>query len=227
MKNTNEAIHMDFQSPGHPLVVAFGGINAGLGIPPFEFFNLLNGVQLNKLFIRDYEQTWYQLGVNEDFRTPNDLAAHIRELADGSPIITLGNSMGGYAAILFGVLVQARQVIAFSPQTFLDKWNRLVFFDRRWPRQISRTQNEVERNGNPKHYLDLRSFLALHDYPTEIEVHYSSNHRLDRIHSERLRKSKHVSLSPHRTNTHLLTRELRDSQELQQILTNHFRAANL
>ena len=39
-------------------------------------------------------------------------------------IITIGGSMGGYAALLFGSLLPVNGIIAFGPQTFIDKDNR-------------------------------------------------------------------------------------------------------
>lgn len=39
--------------------------------------------------------------------------------------------MGGYAAMLLCHLLNVDTDIIFSPQTFIDKWNRILFNDRR------------------------------------------------------------------------------------------------
>jgi esterase/lipase len=44
-------------------------------------------------------------------------------------ICFIGNSMGGYAAILFGTLLNIDNIISFAPQTFIDKFNLFLYFD--------------------------------------------------------------------------------------------------
>lgn len=41
------------------LYVIFGGIAAGLNMPPFEFFKSAQILNENKLFLRDLHQCWY------------------------------------------------------------------------------------------------------------------------------------------------------------------------
>jgi uncharacterized radical SAM superfamily protein len=47
------------------LLVSFGGVNQGLGVPVFEFFNSINNLKCDKIFFRDFNQLWYQKGVDE------------------------------------------------------------------------------------------------------------------------------------------------------------------
>ena len=70
-----------------------------------------------------------------------------------SKIILIGGSMGGYGALLFGSLIKCDSILAISPQTFIDKNNRIVYKDTRW-------QNEINRlycNNTDKKYYDLSS----------------------------------------------------------------------
>ena len=45
--------------------MSFGGVNQGLGMPIFEFFNSINDLECDKVFFRDFSQMWYQKGVDE------------------------------------------------------------------------------------------------------------------------------------------------------------------
>lgn len=54
---------IDLLHPGRPLLIAFGGIVGSLVIPPYEFFNLTRGLDINKIYLRDHSQTWYHSGL--------------------------------------------------------------------------------------------------------------------------------------------------------------------
>lgn len=44
--------------------------------------------------------------------------------------------MGGYGAILFGNMLEVDRVISFAPQSYINRWNRLINRERRWEKQI-------------------------------------------------------------------------------------------
>ncbi len=100
----------------------FGGIASGIAMPPFEFYRASKILSHSKVFFRDINQTWYQQGLPG---LGNDLYAtksYIELLIDKQrpeKIFFIGNSMGGYAAILFSVLIGKGNAIAFAPQTFI------------------------------------------------------------------------------------------------------------
>src|SRR5690554_3011391 len=102
------------------LVVIFGGINQGIGIPVFEFFNILNEKSLDKVFVRDFNQMWYLNGVDSHVDTFEKLFLKLKRVIKGYEKVSfVGNSMGGYAAVLFGVLLNVNECVVFSPQTFI------------------------------------------------------------------------------------------------------------
>jgi hypothetical protein len=53
------------------LLVSLVGIKQGLGMLVFNFFNSINNLQCDKIFLRDFNQMWYQKGVDG---TINNLA---------------------------------------------------------------------------------------------------------------------------------------------------------
>ena len=133
MENSDNNVGVLINNNGNSdVIVTFGGINQGIGIPVFEFFNILSDSKFDKIFIRDFNQMWYLKGIDEEISSFNNLLDYLRSLIkDYDRVIFLGNSMGGYAAILFGILLDVDKVISFSPQTFIGKFNRFIHFDNR------------------------------------------------------------------------------------------------
>lgn len=90
----------------------------------FHFYRLDQFVpDASKLLVRDPADNWYNTGLPGAGDTVEEIAAAIEaELAAMGVrrAITLGSSMGAYAAILFGCLIGAERVVAQSPQTLLD-----------------------------------------------------------------------------------------------------------
>lgn len=128
--------------------------------------------------------------------------------------------MGNYAAILFGMWLDAHNIISFAPQTFIDKKNRLWYRDKRWSCQIAK----VHKARLCPEYYDLKNvFNRLGEYKTRISVYYSYNDRLDRIHSERIGRYDGVSLYRFKAGGHEVVKELRKSGELVLIFTRLFR----
>ena len=68
-----------------------------------------------------------------------------------------GNSMGGYAAILFGCFLSVDTVISFAPQIFINRYNRFINVDSRWPNEISKIYNYPE---NRPEFFDLKKCLS-------------------------------------------------------------------
>ena len=59
---------------------------------------------------------WYLSGINERINTPETLLSLLKSETEGFEIVTVGSSAGGYAAILYGILLRASQVFAFNAQ---------------------------------------------------------------------------------------------------------------
>lgn len=204
---------------GRPhLLVSFGGIQQGLGIPLFEFFHSIAGLNCDKIFIRDFQQAWYHKGIDDKLRDLDAileaLRAHIAAHRYGK-VVFLGNSMGGYAAILFGTLLNVDEVIAFAPQTFIDRANRLLRWDRRWSTQIAAVHAHP---GSKPTYFDLKRHLKRCGHRTRIRIYYAPPYRLDRIHAERLRHAPHTTLHPMQEGGHAVVRVMRDSGALNELL---------
>ncbi len=211
---------------GHKnLLLSFGGIHQGLQMPVFEFFNSISDIDCDKIFLRDFHQAWYQKGVDSELNHIDKLIEHLREqiaINQYDKICFLGNSMGGYAAILFGTLLNVDSVISFAPQTFIDRLNRWRSWDRRWTKELSSVYAFKEKRPE---YFDLKNQLStLDSYKTQINIYYSKNDRLDRYHAERLKSTRNILLHPRPEEGHDIVKQIRNSGELKALLQSAFQS---
>jgi hypothetical protein len=127
----------------------------------------------------------------------------------------IGNSMGGFGAMLFGAMTGADEVHAFAPQTFVDPAQRARHADGRWPEQM----RVVHSLGGPR-YHDLRPVLDAREGGGSTHVHFSPDEPLDAVHAEHLRGLRDVHLHSYSVtgHGHNLVRFLRDEGTLQHIL---------
>lgn len=198
--------------------MAFGGIASGMGVPPFEFFKLIGGLPVRKVFVRDVEQAWYHRGlpgISTNLRETAEYLAGLLAECDSRRMVFVGNSMGGYAALVFGAMLNATVVHAFSPQTLLTRAARLMCLDRRWRPQIRKLHRSPRRDTD---LLDLRTLFRGGPRSTEFHVHYAGMHRLDSIHAQQLRAARQVTLHSYPSGCHNLIKELRASGQLRTIL---------
>ena len=100
------------------IIIAFGGINNEMGIPVFEFFNIMKNKNFTKVFVRDLRQSWYHRGVDESYNI-SDLCRKLKLIIESfqvknnkKRVIFIGNSAGGYAALIFGVLLNVDKITA-------------------------------------------------------------------------------------------------------------------
>lgn len=119
------------------LIVAFSHVGYPEG--KFAFTNAFANLHCNKLFLNCPGNSWYQNGI-PGFGDSVEAAAmqlklHIAELGVRRTIF-VGMSMGGYGALLFGLLVGADIILAFTAEvqigsergrSFVE--NRIRFFD--------------------------------------------------------------------------------------------------
>jgi len=180
-----------------------------MDMPPYEFFGLLSEWPISKVFLRDLDQAWYQRGV-AGLGPLSAVAERLHTLRSPGTNLIVGNSAGGFAALMLGALT-GFEVLAFSPQTYLGRWRRLVSWDTRWRAEI-RTLSAI-----PGATLDVVPFVR--GLPMRAEVHYADRDRLDRHHARRLDGLAGIKLVAHPEGDHSLIRSLRDSGELRDLIS--------
>ncbi|MHB8789329.1 MAG: alpha/beta hydrolase family protein [Desulfobulbaceae bacterium] len=142
----NFPIETEISENGNNLYIFFGGIASGIAMPPFEFYNASKIIDDHKIFIRDFSQCWYQDGlpsIGYDVYSTAKFIENQIENIKPKKVYFVGNSMGGYAAILFSNLIDMGEVIAFAPQTFISPFLRMKHRDIRWPMQILNVYRKV------------------------------------------------------------------------------------
>ena len=64
--------------------------------------------------VRDLKKSWYLDGINKELNSIEKVLEFLKENTDGLETICVGNSAGGYAATLFGSLLNASHIFNFS-----------------------------------------------------------------------------------------------------------------
>ena len=166
----NKMIQFDDRSleDADTLVVAFTGIHHGLGQIPFEFYRSLRGTCA--LFVSDRSQRWYQNGVAEIVER---IGTATKETGS-KKLVLIGNSMGGFAALLFGSLCDADHILAFAPQTTIIPEQTDALGDARW-QQYQREMDNIP-------FGDVAVLPA----PASTHIIYGEESVLDKAHAIRL-----------------------------------------
>jgi len=195
----------------------FGGIIGAIGMPPFEFYQSAQILNCSRIFLRDPYQSWYQRGLptvgNDAFAIGNYLKAMIME-SGASQIYFVGNSMGGFAALLFCSMLRCGRAIAFAPQTFVSQDKRLDFGDLRWAPKIE----SMHKNCTASHIYDLKIWIQDQFPELRASVYVSTADILDMRHAKQLEGFANIDINHYPDAGHTLVRWLRDEGMLSQIL---------
>mmetsp|Transcript_66307 Transcript_66307/g.110153 ORF Transcript_66307/g.110153 Transcript_66307/m.110153 type:complete len:483 (+) Transcript_66307:14-1462(+) len=120
--------------PCDVLVISFAGLQASRrkNDSRFEFVHSLTkaaqGRCIHALFLVDTEQTWFLRANSRDAfdEVVHEMQQEVSQLCPRR-IVTVGASMGGYAAIRVGLAIGASSVLAFGPQVYLCPQERVQF----------------------------------------------------------------------------------------------------
>lgn len=175
----------------------------------FEWTRLTADLNVKRLYIRDIKNSFYLLGM--DGKTPNIISIknHLEteiKAAEVKRVITIGGSMGGYGAILYGCLLGVDKIIATAPYTNISS-------------------KEILRHYKDKPFIDgyysdipfdLQPVVEKHK-PSYLEIH-TGNYDRDITFAKRVSPTYHVI---HPEPTHYVTNWLSNNGKLKQILMNH------
>lgn len=126
------------------LYTSFGGIDSYNGKLKFQFQKTLRQLvpKYDKYFLIDKEQCWYHSGISGITSNISETVEYLKKrVSKYKNVYFIGNSAGGYAAILFGSLLNVTKVLAFQPQTDL----LLV--------------NDVESERLDKNFTDIKPYI--------------------------------------------------------------------
>jgi pimeloyl-ACP methyl ester carboxylesterase len=198
------------------LYIMFGGIAHALAMPPFEFFRTAQLLDHSKIFIRDFAQAWYQRGLPgiavDAYGIRDYLARRVREIAPRE-VVFVGNSMGGFAALLFSGMIGG-MAIAFAPQTFISPQLRTLHNDRRWRKEIAITH--ASNSG--------RDIYDVKPWSRNANMFVSMDQPLDIIHAEYLQDCPNVRIHRFPKGGHSTVVHCRDQGLLPSILDGTYGA---
>ncbi len=221
------SIDTDFTSSSKTLLIAFGSMRLNHKVPPFEFVSAFKEMPAQKLFVRDPHQFWYQRGLPGISGSLKGTGAHLQNLVAQlgvDKVVTFGGSMGGYAALYFGWYLQANEVHAFSPKTFLAPLMRLIHGDIRHPgrhkshplnRKIMQLQRDPQVENSS---LDLKRVLENANQKTKYFIYFNQRHRVDRVQCKRLKDMPGIELRHHDQGGHRILIDMKRSGQLEEII---------
>lgn len=169
------------------------------GAASFAFYSLLSPLTQTKVLLRDPNDDWYTNGVPGVVGGLPGLCEHLNRVTeelDLKRVGTVGASMGGYGAILFGAMLGIDRVLALVPQTLLDK---------RFP--LSPVNESAYR------YADLRPLVAAATR-TRFDIVIGQNDLMDAYYASRLASLENVRVFQVPGTAHLVTQTLHQRGEL-------------
>jgi hypothetical protein len=213
------AVSLDTDVDSTTMLLTFGGMKSTVGIVAFEFVALTRSIPVKKMFVRDPRQSWYHRGMPSHGTTLESVGEVLQRILsehDVQRLVCVGSSAGGYAALLFGALLRADEVLAFGPQTTLDREQLAAIGDHRWDYLL---QPLYDKGALEQRWVDLgRALPEVLQPPTRVKVFYDETVPGDRGHAELLAGIDGVRMYKFGRGGHSLTRALRDCGALERLL---------
>jgi hypothetical protein len=211
----------DLEPDSPALLIAFGALPAKMGdVPLFEFSRSASSLGVKAAFVRDPHRSWYLRGIESIPSGVDNACARLAQLIADAGVertVTVGSSAGGYAALLFGHLLEVDEALAFAPQTFLDPALRHRHGENR---HLWAYKPLLESGSLDPRYADLRSVLAhgQGNGKTSFHIHYAHGMPLDTTHASHLADLDRVTLHAHEWGGHHVVKALRNRGVLQELM---------
>jgi Cupin-like domain len=230
VETTDAAYLVDEIYKNEVLIISFGFVSWDTPAK-FDFYgrskklaNLANK-PINRILVRDVSNSWYHRGIPGLGCNVDEVAKSLKQLIkqiSPSKVITIGQSMGAYAAIMFGQLIGAEQVIAFGTLSFLDSNKAREIGDRRW---LS-VMESLEANLPDISYFDLLELCQESEHSPDIQIFYGQKSdgdtpgevNLDDFHANRMNALSNCTLHPYKDSAHAIVKYLIDNQQIDSIL---------
>ncbi|OYT16624.1 MAG: hypothetical protein B7C24_06835 [Bacteroidetes bacterium 4572_77] len=187
LENDPNPIEIISDKIGDNLYIIFTGF--GQTKTTFEFFNTLKGVPGTKVFIRDINRLYYHFGISKDISSIDAIVEWLNNFCEKDKyenIICIGSSMGGFAALLFGALLDVDVVHAFNPQTILSvNINEKKIGETQWLQHLKRLA-VMTKDLNVKRYFEVADYI--NDTSGIYNVYYCRYKACDKCYVEDLSK---------------------------------------
>lgn len=169
-----------FENEGaNTVVFSFAGQGAG-GVVGYEWVNFFKNRPVKVVCVKDIHKAYYMGSLYENDETiSRGVESHVEyflkivEESNCENVVMTGSSLGGFAAALFGVLMNANYILSYSSQTFIRTHPKYGRNDRphlkKWAFQHS-SKHDQER------YFDLTE-LNYGNFTGKIHYHWSCSWR--------------------------------------------------
>ena len=207
------------------LLISFGSMGAKAfdedRIPSFNFYRLFeNDKSFDKLFIRDIKREFYLTGLKnttKNFQETIDLIKELTSVKNYRKIVAIGASAGGFAAILYGQLLNFSKVIAFNPQTVLSIEMETVLKDLKFNKLCGKLRKLNTSDTLYQKCLNLKNLIP---FKTNVDLHFSGLSKIDKKHAEYI-EHENCKLIKYQSSSHLIAQQLRESEELKSIIEDN------
>ena len=204
------------------LLISFGAMGTRAfdedKIPSFNFYRLFeNDKSFDKLFIRDISREFYLNGLKnttKNLQETIDLIKELTSVKNYKKKVAVGASAGGFAAILFGQLLNFSKVIAFNPQTVLSLEMETVLNDFQFNQICTKLRNLNTSDTLYQNCLNLKNLIP---FKTKVDLHYSGLKSVDKKHAEFI-EHENCKLIKYQSSTHLIAQQLSEIGKLKSII---------
>ena len=204
------------------LLISFGSNGRNnKKIPSFNFYQLLkNDKYYDKLFLRDIDRNYYLTGLKNSTKNLTETIDLIKQLTSTKKykkIVSIGSSAGGFAAILFGQLLNFSKVIAFNPQTVISEEKETIINDFFYTVDTcKKLRNFSNSDTLYQKCLNLRNLIP---FKTRVDIHYSHLSTEDKNHAKFI-EHENCKLTKYNSSSHLLALQLKENKKLKSIIEN-------
>jgi len=155
------------------VVFCFTGVGHSLGgidVQREEFFRISESA--TTIFISDKQRSW---GNNINF---GEVISIVGPYIKGKQIFSLGNSMGGFLAIVASRYFTFNSVVAFVPQYTVSK--RIIPTENRWDKYVNKIQNwKIESLDNC--FVENTRYYVFGDYSERERIQLNNFPKKDNI----------------------------------------------
>jgi hypothetical protein len=165
-------------------LLVFAGVGGRVGMPVALAHRWFGQLQVHVVYLRDAHQQAFNEGVRSlgtGYEATLDRLWRLADELNARAILTYGNSVGGYAALRYGLDLRARSIVGFSAATSMTP-------------PLSPLDGLAQRRMRVA--LDLKPFFQAATPPPRTLLVFGADHDMDSRHARHLEELPSVSLEP-------------------------------